>query len=268
MPLALKAIILGVVQGLTEFLPVSSTGHMILVDEWLRLSDDFRSMFLVVVQLGSILSVLVHFRRTLFPRELFAGREGLRRVWPLWWRVALGVVPAIVLGGLFGSWIKDCLYSSMTVAIALAVGGIVLIVVESMGRAPRVTSIVSLTPWRILGIGLAQSVAMVPGVSRSAATIVGALLLGMSREAAVEYSFYLAIPTMFAASAYSLLKEGAALDAGEWCGVAVGFVTAFFVAWGVIACFMSYIKRRDFKIFGWYRIALAAVIVVWLYAVP
>ena len=265
MHLCIKSILLGIVQGLTEFLPISSTGHMIIVDEYLELPPGFRETFLVVVQLGSILSVLVYFRKKLFPREMFQGREGIANTWSLWWRVALGVVPAIVLGGLFGSWIKEKLYGIITVATALAIGGVVILLLERRRRDAKYTEIRDMPPWRILGIGLAQAFAMVPGVSRSAATIIGALLLGMSRELAVEYSFYLAIPTMFAASAYSLLKEGAALSSEQWLAVAVGFVTAFLVAWGVIALFIAYIRKRDFRIFGWYRIALALVILVWLY---
>jgi undecaprenyl-diphosphatase len=173
-------------------------------------------------------------------------------------------VPAIVLGGLFGSWIKEKLYCIGTVVTALALGGVLLIFLERIRRSPKYTEIRSMPPLRILGIGLAQAFAMIPGVSRSAATIIGALLLGMSRELAVEYSFYLAIPTMFAASAYSLLKEGASLSGAEWLAVAAGFVVAFLVAWAVIAFFMSYIRKRDFRVFGWYRIALSAVILVWL----
>ena len=265
MPLCLKAIILGIIQGLTEFLPISSTGHMIIVDEYLKLPDGFRETFLVVVQLGSILSVLVYFRKKLFPSEMFGSRAGFANAWSLWWRVALGVVPAIVLGGLFGSWIKEKLYSTVTVATTLALGGVILLFIERLAQKTKITEIRSMPTLRILGIGLAQAFAMIPGVSRSAATIIGALLLGMSRELAVEYSFYLAIPTMFAASAYSLLKEGAALSAQQWLAVGVGFVVAFLVAWAVIAFFISYIRRRDFRMFGWYRIALAAVILVWLY---
>ena len=265
MHLCIKSILLGIVQGITEFLPISSTGHMIIVDEYLKLPPGFRETFLVVVQLGSILSVLVYFRKKLFPAEMFQGKEGMAHTWSLWWRVALGVVPAIVLGGLFGSWIKAKLYSTITVAIALAIGGVVLILLERGRYKSKYTEIRAMPPMRILGIGLAQAFAMIPGVSRSAATIIGALLLGMSRELAVEYSFYLAIPTMFAASAYSLLKEGAALNGGEWLAVAVGFVVAFLVAWGVIAMFMAYIRKRDFRAFGWYRIALAVVLLIWLY---
>jgi len=264
MPLCLKAIVLGIIQGLTEFLPISSTGHMIIVDEYLKLPEGFRETFLVVVQLGSILSVLVYFHSKLFPAELFKGKSGLMDAWGLWWRVALGVVPAIVLGGLFGSWIKGKLYSTATVATTLALGGVILLFIERLVKKAKYTEIRSMPPSLILGIGLAQAFAMVPGVSRSAATIIGALLLGVSREAAVEYSFYLAIPTMFAASAYSLLKEGAALSGQQWLAVGVGFVVAFLVAWAVIAFFISYIRRHDFRMFGWYRIALAAILLIWL----
>lgn len=266
MELVWKSIVLGIVQGLTEFLPISSTGHMIIVDEYLKLPEAFRAMFLVVVQLGSILSVLVYFRRSLLPVEALKDSSKRDGVFRLWMKVVAGVFPALLIGGLFGSTIKRHLYSTQCVAIALFLGGILLIVMERRKREASYDDIDAL-PWLcVLGIGLAQCVAMIPGVSRSAATIIGALCLGCSRKVAVEYSFYLAIPTMFAASAYSLLKEGSALTAGEWIATGVGFLTAFVVALGVIAFLMSYIRRKDFQIFGWYRIVLSVVLLVWLYA--
>lgn len=259
-----KAVILGIVQGLTEFLPISSTGHMIIVDEYLQLPPEFAKTFLVVVQLGSILSVVVYFWRKLLPAEAFHDAACRRDMFVLWLKVLAGVMPALVIGGLCGSLIKNYLYSTWCVALSLLVGGIALIALERRPRHVRHEETGKL-PWRTaLGIGLAQCVAMIPGVSRSAATILGALGLGTSRHVAVEYSFFLAIPTMFAASAYSLLKEGSAMTAEQWVATAAGFVTAFLVALAVIAFLMSFIRRRDFQVFGWYRIVLAAVLLAWL----
>lgn len=264
MHLVLKSVILGVIQGLTEFLPISSTGHMIIVDEYLHLPAGFRETFLVVVQLGSILSVLVYFWKRFLIKEALSGKLGFMRFLWFWLKICAGVLPALVVGGLFGSMIKEKLYSVITVSIALFIGGILLLFLESIKRIPKYHSI-ELLPWsKAICIGIAQCLAMIPGVSRSAATIIGALALGTSKELAVEYSFFLAIPTMFAASAYSLLKEGSAMSSGEWIATAAGFVTAFAVALGVIALFMSYIRKKDFKIFGWYRIALAIVLLIWL----
>lgn len=265
--LIVKSVILGIVQGLTEFLPISSTGHMIIVDEYLRLPEDFSKMFLVVVQLGSILSVVVYFWNTLLPKEALHDIAVRKRMFLLWMKVLAGVLPALVIGGLFGSAIKQHLYSVQCVAIALFIGGILLIVMERRKHEAKLTDTAGM-PWTTaIGIGLAQCVAMIPGVSRSAATIIGALCLGASRKVAVEYSFFLAIPTMFAASAYSVMKEGMGMTAAQWIATAAGFVTAFIVALAVIAFLMSYIRRRDFQLFGWYRIVLAVVLLVWLYAI-
>ena len=264
MELVWKAIVLGIVQGLTEFLPISSTGHMIIVDEFLQLPPEFAKTFLVVVQLGSILSVVVYFWRKLLPPEALHDVSCRRRMVTLWLKVLVGVLPALVIGGLLGSAIKSYLYSTLCVALSLLVGGVALIWLERRRREVRHEETERL-PWlTALGIGLAQCVAMIPGVSRSAAKILGALGLGTSRKVAVEYSCFLAIPTMFAASAYSLLKEGGAMTAEQWVATAVGFVTAFLVALAVIAFLMSFIRRRDFQAFGWYRIALAVVLLAWL----
>ena len=263
--LIFKSILLGIVQGLTEFLPISSTGHMIIVDEYLKLPDNFREMFLVVVQLGSILSVVVYFWNTLLPKAALHDVAVRNRMFLLWMKVLAGVFPALLIGGLFGSAIKRHLYSVQCVAIALFIGGIVLIVMERRKRQAKVTDTVAMSWPCAIGIGLAQCVAMIPGVSRSAATIIGALCLGASRQVAVEYSFFLAIPTMVAASAYSVMKEGTALTAAQWIATAAGFVTAFVVSWAVIAFLMSYIRRKDFQLFGWYRIALSVILLIWLY---
>ena len=175
--------------------------------------------------------------------------------------IAAAVIPALVVGAAFGSLIQSRLYNAVTVATALLLGGIVLIAADSAERKnSRMTEIAELSWGRAVGIGCFQCIAMIPGVSRSAATIVGGMFLGCSRPLAAEFSFFLAIPTMLAASAYSLMKHGASVSGNQWIALAIGFVTAFLVAWGVIALFMNWIKKHDFKIFGWYRIVLAIIV--------
>ena len=262
--LDLHALILGVVQGITEFLPISSTGHMIIVNEFIKL-DGFKDMFFVVVQLGSIFAVLFYFHKKLFPLQALRDAEVRKSTFLLWCKAAVGVIPAIIIGGLFGSRIQHLLYNTLTVAIALIVGGVALLWIEAIKRTIIVSSTDELSFKRAFLIGIVQCLAMIPGTSRSASTILGSLMLGTSRQVAVEYSFFLAIPTMFAASAYSLLKHGAALTQQQWIATAVGFVAAFFVAWAVIAFFMNYIRRKDFKLFGWYRIVLGIILILlWL----
>lgn len=263
--LDLYALILGIVQGITEFLPISSTGHMIIVNEFIKLDPGFKDMFFVVVQLGSIFAVLFYFHKKLFPLQALRDAEVRKSTFLLWCKAAVGVIPAIIIGGLFGSRIQHLLYNTLTVAIALIVGGIALLWIEAIKRPVVVSSTDELSFRRAFLIGIVQCLAMIPGTSRSASTILGSLMLGTSRQIAVEYSFFLAIPTMFAASAYSLLKHGAALTQQQWIATAVGFVAAFFVAWAVIAFFMNYIRRKDFKLFGWYRIVLGIILILlWL----
>ena len=259
----LQSVILGIVQGITEFLPISSTGHMIIVDEFIHLEKSFKEMFFVVIQLGSILAVLVYFHKKLFPLQALKDAEVRKRTFLLWCKAAVGVLPAIVIGGLFGSKIQNFLYNTVTVAAALLAGGLALLWIESLRRPVTVSEIDKLSFRKALAIGGIQCLAMIPGTSRSAATILGSLLLGTSREVAVEYSFFLAIPTMFAASAYSLWKEGAVLTSTQWIATGIGFIVSFFVAWGVIAFFMDYIRRKDFKVFGWYRIVLGVILLLW-----
>ena len=260
-PLYWKSLAQGIVQGVTEFLPVSSTGHMILFDEFLEMGKPFSDLFEVVIQLGSILSVLVYFRRKIFPASL--RREVLSPWFFMWLKVAAAVVPALIVGAAFGSMIQSRLYNAVTVATALFVGGVVILAVDSAERKnSRLAEIAELSWGRAVGIGCFQCIAMIPGVSRSAATIVGGMFLGCSRPLAAEFSFFLAIPTMLAASAYSLMKHGASVSGNQWIALAIGFVTAFLVALGVIAFFMSWIRKHDFKLFGWYRIALGAILLV------
>jgi undecaprenyl-diphosphatase len=256
----IKAIILGIVEGITEFLPVSSTGHLILVNQFISFDEQFTKMFDIVIQLGAILSVVVYFRKRLFTFTKENGSYFQSQTADLWKKALVGVIPALIIGAKFGKQIQESLFNSITVAGALVVGGIILILLENRKRRETISSIVMLNYKTVLFIGLIQCLAMIPGTSRSAATIIGAMLLGCSRLVAAEFSFFLAIPTLFAASAYSLLKTGLTMTSHEAIVLAVGFVVSFVVALFVIAGFMKFISRRDFKPFGYYRIILGGLI--------
>ncbi len=258
-----KSIILGVVEGITEFLPISSTGHLIIINRFIDFTGPFAKAFDVVIQLGAILSVVVYFWKRLIPFGRHLTPEQRSGIFDLWKKTMVGVLPALVLGALFGGIIKEYLFNPVTVSIALIIGGVMLIYLEGRHREASITSVASLGYGRALAIGLIQCLAMVPGTSRSAATIIGAMFLGTSRIVAAEYSFFLAIPTMCAASAYSLLKVGRMLTRDEMVVLAVGFVVSFFVALLVIAGLMKYISSRDFKPFGYYRIVLGVAVLVY-----
>ncbi len=264
MDLFIKAVILGIIEGITEFLPISSTGHLIIANRFIEFTGDFANMFDIIIQLGAILSVVVFFWRRLCPFSRNKTVEEKRRTWMLWEKSIIGVLPALVIGALFGDKVEELLFNPVVVALALLVGGVILWWLESSPRRVTITD-VELMPWRIaIAIGFIQCLAMVPGTSRSAATIIGAMVLGLSRPAAAEFSFFLAIPTMAAASAYSLLKANLQLTTLQWQTLAVGFVVSFLVAWAVIAFFMNYIRNNNFKPFAYYRVILAIVIFILL----
>jgi undecaprenyl-diphosphatase len=257
----LQAVILGIVEGITEFLPISSTGHLIIVNRFINFQGEFAELFDIVIQLGAILSVVIYFWKRLVP---FGGAKSAAEkaeVWTTWYKTIVAVLPALVLGALFEHTIKEHLFTPGVVAGALVVGGVLLIYIEGRHKTPTTNSVGQMTYRTALLVGCIQCLAMVPGTSRSAATIIGAMLLGASRATATEFSFFLAIPTMVAASGYSLLKHGASLSVLQWEVLAVGFVVSFFVAWAVIAFLMNYIRKHDFKPFGWYRIALGVVVI-------
>ena len=258
--LSLQALIQGIVEGVTEFLPISSTGHMIIVDSFFPMEDaEFAKLFEVVIQLGAILSVLVYFYRKIFPQKWNV--LGFMAMIPLWSRIVVGVIPAAVIGFLLDDFIEAHLFNIVVVSVALVVYGVALVFSGHLEkRVAGTPEIVKMSYLVALGIGFFQCLAMVPGTSRSAMTILGAMCLGCSRACAAEFSFFLAIPTMFGASLLKLVKGGAHLNAPQWLALSIGFVTAFFVAWGVIAWFMDYVKKHDFKLFGWYRIVLGAVL--------
>ncbi|MFV0379607.1 MAG: undecaprenyl-diphosphate phosphatase [Anaerorhabdus sp.] len=266
----LKAIILGVIQGITEWLPISSTGHMILVNDFLPMSvykdvlinKEFVDMFLVVIQLGSIFAVLLLFFQKLNPFK--KDKEKQKETIVLWSKVAIAAVPAGIIGFLFDDLIDTALYNSLTVSIMLIVYGIGFLWVESRKKEETTKSLKTLSYKMALMIGVFQILALIPGTSRSGATILGAILLGCNRSVAAEFSFFLAIPMMFGASLLKLFKMKMVLDATGITILVVGMFTAFIVSIFAIKSLMKYIRNHDFKIFGFYRIVLGILIILML----
>lgn len=264
----LKAILFGIVEGITEWLPISSTGHLILLKEFVRLevSEEFWNMFQVVIQLGAILAVIVLFFHRLNPFSPTKRPEQKEKTWRLWIKVIIGVLPAAVLGLLLNDWLDAHLYNYVTVAIALIGYGVAFLVVEHGERRVTVRNVDSITPRTALLIGLFQVLAMIPGTSRSGSTILGAMLLGVSRTAAAEFSFFLAIPTMAGASLLKIVKyimSGAVMTGNEAGILIIGSLTAFLVSLAVIRGLMDYVRRHTFSSFGVYRIALGALVLVY-----
>lgn len=274
----IKTIILGIVEGITEWLPISSTGHLILVGEFLKLdkSEEFKEMFDVVIQLGAIMAVVVIFWKKLWPFGKKDNQHPLNKspfgqmiktdIFMMWFKVLVACIPAAVVGFLFDDWIDEHFYNPWTVAIALIVFGIAFIFVENAnkGKKAKINTIAELTFNAALIIGAFQLIAAVfPGTSRSGATIVGALLIGVSRTIAAEFTFYLAIPVMFGASLLKLVKFGFDFTGSELAVLIVGMAVAFLVSIFVIKFLMDYIKKHDFKIFGWYRIVLGILVLIY-----
>ena len=260
----LKAIIFGIVEGITEWLPISSTGHLIIMEELLKLDqgDAFFEMFQVVIQLGAILAVVVIYFHKLNPFSPKKTQKQKMMTWQIWIKVVIGCLPAAVVGILFDDWIDKILYHWYVVALMLIVYGILFIVVENYqkGKEPQVTKFSQLTIPMILIIGVFQMLAMIPGTSRSGATIVGALMIGVSRSVATEYTFFLAIPVMFGASLLKLIKFGFSFTAMQVAVLLVGMVVSFAVSIVAIKFLMSYIRKNDFKAFGYYRIVLGVIV--------
>lgn len=263
----LKVIILGIVEGITEWLPISSTGHLILVDEFIKLnaSDSFKEMFNVVVQLGAIMAVVVLYFHKLNPFSPKKSKEQKVQTIDLWLKVVVACIPAGVLGILFDDWMEEHFHNYVVVSIMLIVYGVLFIVIENWNKKnkPSVTKLPDLTYKTALLIGAFQVLSLIPGTSRSGATIIGALLLGVSRYVAAEFTFFLAIPVMFGASAIKLLKffmEGTGISGLEIAMLGVGCVVAFVVSVIAIKFLMGYIKKNDFKVFGWYRIVLGVLV--------
>ena len=260
-----KALFLGIIEGATEFLPVSSTGHLILFDAILKWNDNFSRTFNVVIQSGAILAVIIRFFPFLFPWQRNISPERRASIFMLWGKIIAGVIPALIAGSLLGGIIEEKLFTSSVVAGALLTGGIILLILEKRPWVPRIESISEISFSTAIKIGIFQCTAMVPGVSRSAATIIGGMLLGASRSVSTEFSFFLAIPTIIAASSYSILKHGFSLSAVQWELLAVGFVSSFITAFLVISAFVKYIKHHNLCPFAYYRIVLAlAVFLIYL----
>ena len=266
----IKAIFFGIVEGITEWLPISSTGHMILLNELIKLdvSKDFYDMFQVVIQLGAILAVVILFWRQIFPIK--KENEKLKidnNIISLWGKILVACVPAAIVWVLFDELFEKLFYNYVCVAIALIVFGIAFIIIENKnkGKSSKINSLAELSYNTVLLIGIFQLIAAIfPGTSRSGATIVGALLLGVSRTVAAEFTFFLAIPVMFGASLLKLIKFSFAFTGMEIAILLVGMVVAFITSMFIIKFLMSYIKKHDFKVFGYYRIVLG--IIVLLYA--
>lgn len=265
----LKSILYGIVEGITEWLPISSTGHMILLEEIMpmNVSKSFWSMFLVVIQLGAILAVVVLYWNKIFPFK--KNKEGkytsVKSIWILWSKILVATIPAAIIGLALDDWIDAHLYNGFVVAIMLILVGVAFIYIENRNKdmRPSVNSLSALSYKDALIIGLFQVVAAVlPGTSRSGATIIGGLMIGVSRAVAAEFTFFLAIPVMFGASLLKLVKFGLAFSVLEFFILVIGMVVAFFVSIFVIRFLMSYIKKHDFKVFGWYRIVLGAFVLI------
>lgn len=275
-----KAVILGVIEGITEWLPVSSTGHLILADEFLSLnmSEEFIEMFNVVIQLGAILAVVVLFWPKLWPfqndPEAARGETGAKAlvdrfcrkdVWVMWFKVLVAILPAMVIGLPLDDWMTEHLHNPPVVAAMLILYGVFFLLIEQRRYRPRIKRIAKLDYKTALGIGLFQVLSLVPGTSRSGATILGAMLLGTSRTVAAEFTFFLAIPVMFGASLIKVLKFGFAFTGFELAVLGVGCLVAFVVSMLAIRFLMNYVKKHDFKVFGWYRIVLGVLVLAYFF---
>lgn len=263
-----KAILFGILEGITEWLPISSTGHMILLNEFVTLdvSPEFWEMFLVVIQLGAILAVVLLFWDKIFPFR-FHGKPVIQKdIFILWFKILAACVPAAVIGLAFDDVLDALFYNPWCVAIALIVFGVAFIVIENKNRkaSPKITKLSEITFQTAFMIGVFQLIAAVfPGTSRSGATIVGALLIGVSRTVAAEFTFFLAIPVMLGASLLKVVKFGFDFTGAEAAILFTGMVSAFIVSVIVIRFLMGYIKKHDFKVFGWYRIVLGAAVLLY-----
>ena len=284
----LKALLYGIVEGITEWLPISSTGHLILLNEWLpfrftdnaELAAEFWQMFEVVIQLGAILAVVILFWNRLWPFGSHKTSIEKKQTWSLWLKVVIGCVPAGLVGvigdkileKISGKSIDGWLYNAVVVAIALIVYGVAFILIEKLKKpdSERIHNTAELDCRTALLIGLFQMLSIIPGTSRSGSTILGAMLLGLSRAAAAEFSFFMAIPTMIGASGIKALKfvlSGTPVSGTEWGVLAVGFISAFLVSLAAIRFLMDFVKKHTFSAFGWYRIALGLLVLVWFFLI-
>ena len=266
----LKAILFGVVEGITEWLPISSTGHMILLDEFvnLKVSDEFYSLFQVVIQLGAILAVVLMYFKTICPFGFGKSKEEQKDTWNLWGKILVACLPAAIIGILFDDWLDEHLYNSVVVSLALIIYGIIFIVIESKKFGKRnIKKLNDITYKQAAGVGCFQLLSLIPGTSRSGSTIIGGLILGLERSVAAEFTFFLAIPVMVGASLLKLLKYilkvGLVFQAGELLLLGIGSLVAFIVSILIIKFLMNYIRKHDFKVFGYYRIVLGLLVIAY-----
>lgn len=263
----LKAIILGIVEGITEWLPISSTGHMILVEEFiqLNLSQAFKEMFFYVIQLGAILAVIVIYFHKLNPFSPSKTKAEKNQTWDIWKKVIIGCIPAGVIGLPLNDWADENLLNATVVALALIIYGILFIVIENRhkDREPSITDFSQLTYMKAFQIGLFQALSIIPGTSRSGSSILGSIVLGTSRFIATEFSFFMSIPIMFGISFLKIIKFGFNFTGLEFAVLLSGMLTAFLVSIVAIKFLIGYLKRNDFKAFGWYRIVLGAIVLIY-----
>jgi undecaprenyl-diphosphatase len=260
--LLLKALALGAIEGLTEFLPVSSTGHLIIAGDVLDFTGERAKTFEIFIQLGAILSVVWHYRERLWTVATTLSEKPAQRFLA---NLLIAWLPAAIIGFLLHKYIKQYLFNPTTVAVALIAGGLLILLIERTPRQPRVESLEQLAPLDALKVGIAQTASLFPGISRAGATIMGGLLSGLSRRTATEFSFFLAIPTMFAATIYDLLSSRHALDADDLVLLAIGFVVAFITALVVIRAFLHYVSRHNFVPFAHYRIIFGALVLAYFW---
>lgn len=259
MVLLIKAFIMGIVEGLTEFLPVSSTGHLIIVGIFINFTGKFATMFEIVIQLGAILAVVYYYRKKILNSliNIIPGRWGFN----LWFKILIAFIPSAVIGLLLNKYIEKYLFSSFTVALALIVGAIMMLIVENAFGRYKINDMDKVNTKKSFLIGVAQVMSLFPGMSRSASTIMGGMMVGLSVKAAAEFSFFLAIPTMFAATGYSLLKGFTAMTLNEWEALAVGFVMSFITALLVVDKFLSYLTKHPLKPFAYYRLVAGIIMI-------
>ncbi|MCX4249093.1 MAG: undecaprenyl-diphosphate phosphatase [Bacilli bacterium] len=266
----LKAIFFGIIEGITEWLPVSSTGHMILLDEFIHLdvTSEFYKLFEVVIQLGAILAVVIMYFKTIFPFGFGKSKQDTKDTFNLWGKIIVACLPAAVIGILFDDWLDAHLYTPLVVALMLIIYGIIFIVIETIGLGKNTTDDINkITYKQALGVGAFQLLSLIPGTSRSGATIIGGLILGLKRSVAAEFTFFLAIPVMAGASLLKLLKYimdvGFVFKASELVILGVGSLVAFIISVLVIKFLISYIRKHDFKVFGYYRIILGILVILY-----
>ncbi len=260
-----QAVLLGIVEGLTEFLPISSTGHLIIFSDLLKFQGSLGGTFEIFIQLGAVLAVVFYYRGDLWQQVRTVPHN--RTVQRFWLNILIAFLPAALVGVLLHDWIKEVLFTPAVVASALLLGGVIILLVERRDHSVGISSVYSVSPRQALGVGVAQIVALIPGASRAASTIIGGLLTGLDRPTATSFSFYLAIPTLGAATVYDLATNLDQVSSSDALNLLVGTVVSFLVSLLVIRWLLGYISNHDFKIFGYYRIVVGLVIVAWFYLV-